>query len=144
MSCNDRTSRKASRPLHWLMSVHTLLDFMFLCALGGTPTLLLNPMDSQLEAVQHRVRTVEGRLVEAEQDLAAAKEAKNGEQERKLFDLLLSLNNQLSGLQEEKNILLRSQAPSKPCLQLVHAGSHHVALHSVETRMGVNQLCINE
>ena len=116
------------------MGVHALLDFMFLCALGGTPTLLLSPMDSQLEAVQHRVCTVEGRLVEAEQDLAAAKEAKNGEQERKLFDLLLSLNNQLSGLnnqlsglQEEKNILLRSQAPSKPCLQLVHAGSHHVA-----------------
>ena len=101
-------------------------------------------MDSQLEALQHRVRTVEGRLVEAEQDLAAAKEAKNGERERKLVDLLLSLNNQLSGLQEEKIILLRSKAPSKPCLQLVHAGSHHVALHSVETRIGVYQLCINE
>ena len=71
-------------------------------------------MDSQLEAVQHRVRTVEGRLVKAEQDLAAANEAKNGEKERKVFDMLLSLNNQLSGLQEKENILLRSLAPSKP------------------------------
>ncbi|KAL3155917.1 hypothetical protein ABBQ32_012914 [Trebouxia sp. C0010 RCD-2024] len=37
-----------------------------------------------------------------------------GEQERLFFQLLLSLNNRLSGLQEEKNILLRSQAPSHP------------------------------
>ena len=43
-------------------------------------------MDSQLEAIQERVCTVEGRLVKAEQDLAAAKEAKNGEHER-LFEL---------------------------------------------------------
>ena len=49
--------------------------------------------------------------------------------EKSLFDMLLSLNNQpsglnnqLSGLQEEKNILLRSQAPSKPCFQLVRTG----------------------
>ena len=58
-------------------------------------------MDSQLEAIQQRVCTVERRLVKAEQDLAAAKEAKNGEQERLLFQLLLSLNNQLGGLQEK-------------------------------------------
>ena len=128
------------------MSVHALLEFMFLCALGGTPTLLLNSMDSQLEEARHRIRKAEVEIVEVKQDLAAAKEAKNGEREKSLFDLLLSLNNQLSGLnnqlsglQEEKNILLRSQAPSKPCLQLVHAGSHHVALHSVETRIGVYQ-----
>ncbi|KAL3149460.1 hypothetical protein ABBQ32_002245 [Trebouxia sp. C0010 RCD-2024] len=57
-------------------------------------------------------------LAAAKEALAAAKEAKNGEQEKTLFDMLLSLNNQLlslnnrlSGLQEEKNILLRSQAP---------------------------------
>lgn len=76
-------------------------------------------MDSQLEAVQQRVCTVEGRLVKAEQDLAAAKEAKNGEQDGKLFDLVLSLNNQLSGLQEEKNILLHGQAPGSHCFQVV-------------------------
>ena len=126
------------------MSVHALLDFMFLYALGGIPPLLLSTMDNQLEAVRQDIRSVKDELVEIKQDLAAAKKAKNNEQEQKLFDLLLSLNNQLCGLQEEKNILLRSQAPSKPCLQLVHAGSHHVALHSVETRMGVYQLCINE
>ena len=86
-------------------------------------------MDSQLEAVRHKIPKVEDKIEKIEQDLAAAKEAKNGEQERKLFDMLLSLNNQLSGLnnqlsglQEEKNILLRSQAPSKPCFWLVHTG----------------------
>ena len=88
-------------------------------------------MDSQLEAVQHRVRTVEGRLVKAEQDLAAAKEAKNGEQETKLFDLLLNLNTQLSGLQEEKNILLRGQASGNHGLQLVRAGLPVFMLHSI-------------
>ena len=83
-------------------------------------------MDSQLEAIQQRVCTVEGRLIRAEQDLAAAEQAGNKEKESKLFDLLLSLNNQLlslnnqlGGLQEKENILLRGQAPGKPCLQLV-------------------------
>ena len=80
-------------------------------------------MDSHLEEVWHSIRKaqveiaeVKQDLVKVKQDLAAAKKAKNEEQERKLFDLLLSLNNQLNGLQEEKNILLRSQAPSKLCL----------------------------
>ena len=63
------------------MSVHALLDFMFLCALGGTPTLLLNPTDSQLEEARHRIRKAEVEIVEVKQDLAAAKEAKNGERE---------------------------------------------------------------
>ena len=79
-------------------------------------------MDSQLEAVRQEILEVKGKIAKTEQDLAAAKEAKNGERERKLVDLLLSLNNQLSGLQEKENILLRNQAPSKPCLQLVHIG----------------------
>ena len=87
-------------------------------------------MDSQLEAVQQRVRTVERRLVKAEQDLAAAKEAKTGEHER-LLELVLSLNNQLSGLQEERNILLRGQAPGKPCLYLVLA-CVFMMLHSIK------------
>ena len=111
------------------MSVHALLDFMFLCALGGTPTLLLKPMDSQLQEVRHRIRKAEVEIVEVKQNLAAAKEAKDGEQERIFLDLLLSLNNQLlslnnqlSGLQEEKKILLRGQAPSKPCFLLARTG----------------------
>ena len=80
-------------------------------------------MTSHMEQVRHRIRKAEDEIVEIKQDLAAAKEAKNGEQERKLFDLLLSLNNQLSGLQEKENIILRSQEPSKPCQKLVHTGS---------------------
>ena len=96
-----------------IVSSCALPDFM-LCALGTSASLLLSTMDSQLEAVRHKMCKVEDEIVELKQDLAAAKEAKNGEQERKLFDMLLSLNNQLSGLQEKENILMRSLAPSKP------------------------------
>ncbi|KAL3144260.1 hypothetical protein ABBQ32_004033 [Trebouxia sp. C0010 RCD-2024] len=74
-------------------------------------------MESQLEAVRQDIRSVKGKIVDIEQDLAIAKQAKNEEQERKLFDMLLILNNQLSGLQEEKNILLRSQAPRASLIQ---------------------------
>ena len=123
-----------------------------LYALAGTPTLLLSTMDSQLEAVRQDIRSVKDELVEIKQDLAAAKKAKNAEQERKLFDLLLSLNNQLSGLhnqlsglQEEKKILLRGQAPGKPCLQLVHTGLPVIILRSIQwkTRIGLYQLWMN-
>ena len=82
-----------------------------------------------------KIVNTEQELAAAKEDLAAAKDAKNGEQERLLFQLLLSLNNQLGdlnkqlgglnnqlgGLQEEKIILMHEQAPSKHCLQLVHA-----------------------
>ncbi|KAL3157969.1 hypothetical protein ABBQ32_012370 [Trebouxia sp. C0010 RCD-2024] len=42
-------------------------------------------MDSHLEAVRHKIPKVEDKIERIEQDLAAAKEAKNGEQERKLL-----------------------------------------------------------
>ena len=106
---------------------------MFLCPLDGTPTLLLNPMDSQLEEVRHRIHKAEVEIVEVKQDLAIAKQAgsKGGEEEvRFLRGRLDKLDSQLLSLNEKENILLRSQAPSKPCLQLVHAGSDHVTLHS--------------
>ena len=79
-------------------------------------------MDSELEPVKQDIRNVRERIVRYEQKLAAAEQAGNKEEEKSLIDLLSGLNNQLSGLQEEKNILLRSQAPSKPCLSLVHSG----------------------
>ncbi|DBA91896.1 TPA: hypothetical protein ACH3X2_003802 [Trebouxia sp. C0005] len=72
-------------------------------------------MDSQLDAVRHRICKAEDEIVETKQELAAAKQAgnKGGAEEVKfLRGQLLSLNNQLSSLQEEKNILLRSQTPS--------------------------------
>ncbi|KAA6417312.1 MAG: hypothetical protein FRX49_12700 [Trebouxia sp. A1-2] len=71
-------------------------------------------MDSQLDAVRHRICKAEDEIVETKQELAAAKQAgnKGGAEEVKfLRGQLLSLNNQLSSLQEEKNILLRSQTP---------------------------------
>ena len=50
-------------------------------ALGGTPTLLLNPMlnpmDSQLEEVRHRLRIAEVEVLEIKKDLAIAKQAGN-------------------------------------------------------------------
>ena len=89
-------------------------------------------MESQLEAVRQDIRSAKDKILETEQDLTIAKQAGNrgGEEEVKflrgqllsLNGQLLSLNNQLSGMQEEKNILLRGQAPGKPCLQLVHTG----------------------
>ena len=78
-------------------------------------------MDSQLEAVRQDIREVKGKIAKIEQNLA--EQAHNAEREKSFFDLLLSLNNRLSGLQEETNILLRSQTPSKPCLQVTHTGS---------------------
>ena len=81
-------------------------------------------MDSQLDAVRHRICKAEDKIAKTEQKLAAAERPGNKtEEDVKFFRAqLLSLNNQLSSLQEEKNILLRSQTPSKPCLQLVHLG----------------------
>ncbi len=70
-------------------------------------------MDSQLDAVRHRICKTEDEIVEVKQKVAAAEDAHNAEREQSHFNLLLSLNQQLSGLQEKENILLRSQAPSK-------------------------------
>ncbi|KAA6429048.1 MAG: hypothetical protein FRX49_01158 [Trebouxia sp. A1-2] len=72
---------------------------------GVGPTLLLSIMDGQLEAVRQDMRSVKDKIAEVKQGLAVAEHAHNA--------LLLSLNNQLLSLQEEKNILLRSQAPTR-------------------------------
>ena len=126
-------------------------------------------MDSQLEAVRHKIPKVEDKIVKIEQDLATAKQdletakqTNDKEKERFLCDLLLGLNNQLgglnnqlgglnnqlSGLQEKENILLRRQAPGKPCLQRLHTGLSVLtsfALHSVEAcikyRMRIDTGC---
>lgn len=106
-----------------------------LYALGGKATLLLSPMDSQLEALQDRVCAVNRRMIKAKQDLVAAKEAKNGEQIRSLFELLLSLDSQLLGLDEEQNVLLRTwQASSNHRFQIVPAGLpvFTSCLHSIQ------------
>ena len=72
-------------------------------------------MDGQLDPVKQDIRNIQERIVRYEQKLAVAEQAGNKEEETSLINLL-------SGLQEKENILLRSQAPSKPCLQLVHSG----------------------
>ena len=89
------------------MSLRLCSTFL-VCASGGTPTLLLNIMDSQLEKVQHRI-------YKAEEDLATAED--RGDEEKVKF-----VRGQLISLQEKETILLRSQASSKPCRNLVHTG----------------------
>ena len=82
-------------------------------------------MESQLEAVRQNIRSVKDEILEVKQELAIAKQAgnKGGEEEvRFLHGRLEKLENQLLSLQDKKNSLLRIQAPSKPCLQLVQAG----------------------
>ena len=80
-------------------------------------------MESQLEGSQAGHTQCQSRNSESQAGPGKepAKEAKNGDQERPLLELLLSLNIQQLSLSEKENILLRRQAPSKPCLQLVHA-----------------------
>ena len=87
------------------------LNLLSLYTLGGKPILLLSTMDSQLEAVRHDIRDVKWKIAKTEQNLA--EHAHNAERDKVFLDLLLSLNNQLLSLQEEKNILLRNQAPGK-------------------------------
>ncbi|DBA91069.1 TPA: hypothetical protein ACH3X1_016034 [Trebouxia sp. C0004] len=77
-------------------------------------------MGGQLEAVRQDICSVQERIVKYEQKLATAERAGNKEEEKPLFDMLLSLNNQLLSLNnqllslnEKENILLRSQAPSQ-------------------------------
>ena len=81
-------------------------------------------MDSQLDAVRHRICKAEDEIVEVKQNLAAAEQPGNkSEEDVKFFrGRLEKLDSQLVSLQEKENILLRSQTPSKPCLQLVHVG----------------------
>lgn len=81
-------------------------------------------MARQLEAVRQDIRSITDKVVKTERKLAAAEHAHNGERDLLLSinNQLLSLNNQLLSLHEQENILLRSQATSKPCLHLVHTG----------------------
>ena len=94
-----------------------------LYGLGGRPSLLL-AMDSQLETVRQEILEVKGKIAKTKQKLAAAEHAPNGDKDLllSLNNQLLSLNNQVLSLNKKENILLRNQAPSKPCLQLVHIG----------------------
>ena len=91
-------------------------------------------MESQLEEVRHRIRKAEDEIVLVKQELAIAKQAgnKGGEEEvRFLRGRLEKLDSQLLSLNEKENILLRSQAPGKQCLELVLA-SDFILLHSTK------------
>ena len=100
-------------------------------AVGGKPTWLLSPMHGQLEAVRQDIGSVKDEIVKTKQDLAAAEQAGNKEKERVLLDLLLSLNNQLLSLNEQKNILLHRQAPSKHAFSLCRRTFSYIGKHQV-------------
>ena len=112
--------------------------------------MLLSTMDSQLEAVRQDIRDVKGKIAKTEQKLAAAERAgtKGVEDEKYFRGRLEKLDSQLVSLQEKENILLRSQAPSKPCIQLVLTSlpvSTSFVLHVVEAwikhKMRINTGC---
>ena len=95
-------------------------------------------METQLEEVRYRIRKAEDEIVEVKQELAIAKQAgnKGGEEEvrflrGRLEKLDSRLDSQLLSLNEKENILLRSQAPGKQCLELVLA-CVFILLHSTK------------
>ena len=75
-------------------------------------------MDGQLEAVRQDIGSVKNEIIKTKQDLAAAEQAGNKEKERVLWDLLLSLNNQLSGL-NNRGLLVLPQAKLVSVLQVL-------------------------
>ena len=110
---------------HWSVGsvrCYSLLDFetLILFALGGKPICAAELHGRSTRGSQAGQMQCQ-EIVEVKQDLAAAKEARKEGERETLLDLLLSLNNQLSGLQEKEKILLRGQALDNHCFQLVHA-----------------------
>lgn len=97
-------------------------------------------MESQLEAVRQEIRSAKDEIVEVKQELAIAKQAgnKGGEKEvRFLRGRLEKLDSQMLSLNEKENILLRSQAPGKQCLELVLA-CDVIVLHSISVNNSVS------
>lgn len=132
MSCHN-VSVKPSDYCISTVNLDSLPDFTYSSALGIKPTLLQNVMESLLEAVRQDICSAKDEIVEVKQELAIAKQAGKkggGEEARFLRRRLEKLDTQLLSLNEE-NILLRSQAPGKQCLELVLA-CDFILLHSVK------------
>ena len=133
MSCHD-VSVKPSDYCISTANLDALADFTSFSALGIKPTLLQNVMESLLEAVRQDICSAKDEIVEVKQELAIAKQVgnKGGEEEvRFLPRRLEKLDTQLLSLNEKENILLRSQAPGKQCLELMLA-CDFILLHSVK------------
>ena len=89
-------------------------------------------MDGQLEAVRQDIGSVKNEIIKTKPDLAAAEQAGNKEKERVLWDVLLNLNNQLSGLQEEENIAKHHVSPASACTCWLTCV--HIMLHSIQCK----------
>ena len=71
---------------------------------------------SQLQAVQLEISKVSAQIDKAEGELAKARADTDNEEADFLRNGLVELRRQLSALHEEKNIMLRAQAPGQHCL----------------------------
>ncbi len=71
---------------------------------------------SQLQAAQQDIHRVSAQIDKAERELAKARADNDSKEVDYLRNSLVELRRQLSSLCEEKNILLRAQAPGQHCL----------------------------
>ncbi|DBA81746.1 TPA: hypothetical protein ACH3X1_007481 [Trebouxia sp. C0004] len=78
-----------------IVRCYSIPDFIDFVCFRWKANSLLTTMDGQLEAVRQDIRNVQERIVKYEQKLATAERAGNKEEEKSLFDMLLTLNNQL-------------------------------------------------
>ena len=86
-------------------------------------------IESQLQGVQQRIADIDRNFSALEASLAAAEQAGEDRKVEFLRGRLEKLDSRLLSLQD---MLLRSQAPSKPCLQLCQQPllvSFYVGLH---------------
>ncbi len=75
---------------------------------------------NQLQAVQQEIESVIKKTVDVEKALAAAELAGDGAKVDFLRKRLEQLDKKENSLREEKNILLRAQAPGQHCLPCHH------------------------
>ena len=119
------------RPKHCLASFYALPELSVFQFFRWQAKAAACIVDIQLEAVRQDICGVQGKIVKTKQNMAAADQAGNQEKNGSFFELLLSLYNQLLSLNDKENVLLRSQAPSKQCLDLVLA-CIFMMLHAIQ------------
>jgi len=72
--------------------------------------------NSQMQEVQQEIKIVSAQIVKADGELLKARADSDNKEVDFLRDSLLELRRQLSALREERNIILRAQAPGQHCL----------------------------
>ncbi len=70
----------------------------------------------QMQAVQQDINNVKAEIQATKHELDAAEQAEDGAKVDFLRNSLVALHGQLKALREDKNIILRAQAPGQHCL----------------------------